>query len=199
MARARNHVFLNIPYDDRFRDLYVAYIAGLTAFGFVPRATLEIPSGERRLDRILSLIRLCRYSFHDLSRVELDENPPPTPRFNMPFELGLLLGWRAASRVKHDWFVFEEQRRRLQKSLSDLNGTDEHVHDGTPEGVLREICNVFAMDRRLTVRRLLQHFVRVEELARAIQREQMARDVFQAAVFSHLVAGSRDLASRLLR
>jgi hypothetical protein len=53
---------------------------------------VEIPGGARRLDRILRLIRSCRYSFHDLSRVELDRNPPPTPRFNMPFELGLAIG-----------------------------------------------------------------------------------------------------------
>jgi hypothetical protein len=31
----------------------------------------------------------CSYSVHDLSRVQIDRNPPATPRFNMPFELGL--------------------------------------------------------------------------------------------------------------
>jgi hypothetical protein len=67
----------------------MAYIAGITSFGLVPRATLEIPGGKRRLDRIFTLIRGCRYSFHDMSRVELDSKRPPTPRFNMPFELGL--------------------------------------------------------------------------------------------------------------
>jgi hypothetical protein len=50
-------VFLNIPYDSGFENLFLAYIAGISAFGFTPRATLEIPFGERRLDRILSLIR----------------------------------------------------------------------------------------------------------------------------------------------
>ncbi len=68
--------FLNIPYDDAFQSLYLAYIAGITAFGLVPRATLEIPGGARRLDRIFDLISSCRYSFHDLSRVELDVRRP---------------------------------------------------------------------------------------------------------------------------
>ena len=35
---------------------YLAYIAGVRAFQLVPRATLEIPGGERRLDRILGLL-----------------------------------------------------------------------------------------------------------------------------------------------
>jgi len=89
MARVvRDSAFLNVPYDGRYKDLYLAFIAGLTAFGLDPRATLEVPGGERRLDRIFELITSCQYSFHDLSRVELDRRSPPTPRFNMPFELG---------------------------------------------------------------------------------------------------------------
>lgn len=83
--------FLNIPYDEQFGDLYIPYIAALTAHGITPRATLEIPGGARRLDRIVELIGSCRYSFHDLSRVEIDPANPPTPRMNMPFELGLAI------------------------------------------------------------------------------------------------------------
>jgi hypothetical protein len=120
-------VFLNIPYDQAFQPLYLAYIAGLRAFRLEPRATLQIPGGARRL-RILELIGDCRYSFHDLSRVELNLKRPATPRFNMPFELGLAV-------------VFESRTWRAGKSLSDLSGTDVHVHDGTPAGVFRELCN----------------------------------------------------------
>ncbi len=89
LPRTRESTFLNIPYDPSFTKLYLAYIAGVSSFGLLPRATLEIPGGEPRLDRILSLIRSCAYSLHDLSRVQLDPHPPKTPRFNMPFELGL--------------------------------------------------------------------------------------------------------------
>jgi hypothetical protein len=87
----QNAVFLNIPYDQKFRSLYLAYIAGLVHLGFVPRVTLGLPGGARRLDKIFAEIQGCRYSIHDLSRVGLDRNPPSTPRFNMPFELGLSL------------------------------------------------------------------------------------------------------------
>jgi hypothetical protein len=36
----RESVFLNIPYDASFENLLLAYIAGISAFGFTPRATL---------------------------------------------------------------------------------------------------------------------------------------------------------------
>lgn len=32
-------VFLNIPYDEKFKRLFLAFIAGISAFGMVPRAT----------------------------------------------------------------------------------------------------------------------------------------------------------------
>ena len=139
--------FLNIPYDSAFGDLYLAYIAGISAFGLVPRATLEIPGGERRLDRILGLIGTCRYSFHDLSRVELDHKRPPTPRFNMPFELGLAVTLQRLQPGTRAWFVFESRNRRLEKSLSDLGGTDVYVHDGKRSGVFRALCNALIRTR----------------------------------------------------
>jgi len=139
---SRESAFLNIPYDDQFTNLYLAYISGLCSFGLTPRATLEIATGERRLDRIFHLMTSYLYSFHDLSRVQLDSVAPRTPRFNMPFELGLLLGWRnTRTSSSHTWFVFESARRRLQKSLSDLDGTDPLIHDGTVRGVFRELSN----------------------------------------------------------
>jgi hypothetical protein len=95
-------VFLNIPYDDRFRRLYLAYLAGLIHLGLKPRATIEIPGGRNRLDKILELIRSCRYSIHDLSRVQLERTLPITPRFNMPFELGLAVASSKLGTTSHD-------------------------------------------------------------------------------------------------
>lgn len=100
--RPLNTAFLNVPYDKKYEDLYLAFIAGLCGFGLTPRATVEIPGSERRLNRILSLIKDCRYSFHDLSRVELDRRSPPTPRFNMPFELGLAV---ASAKTRRLWAI----------------------------------------------------------------------------------------------
>jgi hypothetical protein len=61
-AARQKSVFLNLPYDARFRSLFLAYVAGTSTFGLIPRATLEIPGSARRLDRILALMDSCRYS-----------------------------------------------------------------------------------------------------------------------------------------
>src|SRR5260370_38754408 len=88
-AAKQKSVFLNLPYDRSFQNLFLAFIAGTSALGLIPRATLEIPGSTRRLDRILSLIQSSQYSIHDLSRGQPDRDPPAPPRFNMPLELGL--------------------------------------------------------------------------------------------------------------
>jgi hypothetical protein len=100
-------VFLNVPYDAAFENLLLAYIAAVSAYGFAPRATLEIPFGQRRLDRILTLIQESRYSIHDLSRVQVDRKAPRTPRFNMPFELGLTVALEKTAHPDHSWIVCE--------------------------------------------------------------------------------------------
>jgi hypothetical protein len=140
-------VFLNIPYDPGFQKLYLAYIAGVSAFGLVPRATLEIPTSERRLDRIIGLIDECAYSIHDLSRVQLDRKAPSTPRFNMPFELGLAVA-RNKSQGRQQWYVCESLKRRVNKSLSDLDGTEVHIHEGTLRGLFAVLGDIFVRRRR---------------------------------------------------
>jgi hypothetical protein len=189
----RDSAFLNIPYDPAYEEHFLAYIAGVAAFGLDPRATLELTSGERRLDRIFKLIADCRYSFHDLSLVELDRASPATPRFNMPFELGLVVGWRIASPSTHDWFVFESSRHRLQKSLSDLNGTDPFVYGPTPDGILREIRNALARhDIQPTAAQMQNIYDELEEYAASlIHEESAAPSLFQARPFAELAVAAR--------
>ncbi|MGH9582892.1 MAG: hypothetical protein ACRD4O_08160, partial [Bryobacteraceae bacterium] len=117
-------VFLNIPYDAAFERLYLAYIAGISAFGLAPHTALEIPDSTRRLDRIQDLLHQCRYSIHDLSRVQVSRSAPQTPRFNMPFELGLTVSWSCMNAGRHCWFVCDSEPHRILRSMSDLNGTD---------------------------------------------------------------------------
>ncbi len=193
---SRDSAFLNIPYDDQYAELYLAFIAGLCAFGLEPRATLEIASGERRLNRIFGLLTGCRYSFHDLSRVQLDRFAPRTPRFNMPFELGLLLGshlnrtTRARSRTArpHTWFVFEAKKRRLQKSLSDLDGTDPLIHDGTVKGVFRELNNALVKSKYQPdidhMRRIFRHIKTASPL---IMKSVGTQSLYGARIFKRLV------------
>jgi hypothetical protein len=195
-------VFLNIPYDKTFSNLFLAYIAGIACFGLRTRATLEIPGGERRLDRILELIQTCRFSIHDLSRVELDRTPPPTPRFNMPFELGLAV---AIAKVNPDarkdtWFVLESVNRRIQKSLSDLNGTEIYIHEGTVSGVFRELNNAFfRTQRKPTVRQMQSVFDSLKKNVPQLKRDAGTSDLFTTRMFGDLVLSAQALAAIHIR
>ena len=190
-----NAVFLNVPYDEKFRTLYLAYIVGLTQLGLEPRATLGIPGGARRLDRIIELIQGCRFSIHDLSRVELDRVAPRTPRFNMPFELGLSVAWATLYPKRHTWFVCESQNRRLDKSLSDLKGTDPNVHGGTAEGVMRELCNAFVRSRSMpSIPEMMDSFRVVDRQAESIRKNAGADSLFEARVFKDLCFAARTAA-----
>jgi hypothetical protein len=185
--------FLNIPYDARYSRLYLAFIAGLSAYGLAPRATVEIPGGQGRLDRILELIQECRYSFHDLSRVEVNLARPRTPRFNMPFELGLAVASQKLVWKDQMWFVFESRRRRLSKSLSDLNGTDPYIHGGTARGVFRELTNALVrIQHQPSVEEMSEIYRELRKVAPRILREAGADSLFGARVFRNLaVVGAR--------
>jgi len=190
-GRERYSVFLNIPYDDGFKKLYLAYIAGISAFGLVPRATLEIPTSKRRLDRIIGLIDQCTYSIHDLSRVQLDRNAPSTPRFNMPFELGLAVALDK-SRGHERWYVCESLRRRVNKSLSDLDGTEVHIHGGNVRGVFAALGDMFIRrPRQPSLRQMYEVYRALSRSLPTIMHDAGTRDPYRARVFRDLVLAAR--------
>jgi hypothetical protein len=190
----QQRVFLNIPYDERFERIYLAYITALSAMGFLPRATLGI-GGNRRLDRIATLIESCSYSIHDLSRVQLDRNAPRTPRFNMPFELGLAVAWARANR-HHKWLVFESVKRRLAKSMSDLDGTDPYIHEGTVRGVMREVCNAFVSPNQPTVPQMMRMYRDLRRGVPKILHNAGTTSLFTARTFSDLCLAAAGLRSK---
>ena len=176
-------VFLNIPYDKEFEKLYLAYIVVIYQSDLVPFITSGIPGGERRLDRVVSLIQRCRYSIHDLSRVELSAALPATPRFNMPLELGMTITWAKLNPKRHSWFLWESESRRLQKSMSDLDGTDPYIHSGTVAGVLSELRNAFVSTSAPTTQAMMAAFRLVESEVETILTDAGTRNLYAASVF----------------
>jgi hypothetical protein len=192
-------VFLNIPYDNKFKNLYLAYIVGVSALGLVPYATLGIP-GDRRLDRIFSLIKSCKYSIHDLSRVEIDAAPPRTPRFNMPLELGLAIAWNRIGSPSHSWFVFESHLRRAEKSCSDISGTDVYIHDAEVRGVFRQLRNALVRpSSQPTVPQMMAIYHELKRVVRRILRNAGTDDVYEAQVFSEIRLAAQQVAARLIK
>ena len=134
-------VFVNLPYSPEYEDRFLAIVGTLALFAVVPTAAIVAPTGTTRLDRIINLLSVCPASIHDLSWMDLDAVAPPTPRFNMPFELGIAV---AVSRFHdHECIVLDTVERRLDKALSDLRGIDPFIYDGTPEAMFRALSNVF--------------------------------------------------------
>jgi len=190
----QNGVFLNIPYDEEFSSLYIAYIVGLCHLDLVPHLASEIPGGERRLNRIFKLIQSCRYSIHDLSRVEISVSPTAVPRFNMPLELGITISWANLHPSRHTWFVWESESYRLQRSASDLNGTDPYIHNGTPEGILRELCNAFGRGFAPSVPKMLENYRFVNHFLNEILFKHGTRNPYDRSVFMELCWISKVLA-----
>ncbi|MGH9460390.1 MAG: hypothetical protein ACRD1X_04180 [Vicinamibacteria bacterium] len=115
----------------------------------------------------------------------------------MPFELGFAGALEKMQRPRHDWLVFETRSHRVWKSLSDLAGTDEYVHGGTPRGVLRALTNALVRRRHQpTVAELEEDYRDVSEYASELKGRLRTATIFQARPFRELVAVAQRSASR---
>ena len=130
---------MNCPFDEDYRLCFEAIVFTIEMAHYAVRCALEEhDAGDIRLDRLCRMIAKCDRSIHDLSRVELNENA--LPRFNMPFELGLMIGAKrfgnARQRIKSAVIMVREPYR-LPVYLSDLGGNDPAAHHGNPSAVVR--------------------------------------------------------------
>ncbi|MEA2162412.1 MAG: hypothetical protein QOK37_539 [Thermoanaerobaculia bacterium] len=129
------NVFINCPFDDAYTPIFEAIVITIQACGFRAMcARSRLNSGEVRIHKIIDMIADCRYSIHDLSRTELDQTNA-LPRFNMPLELGIDVGCRAYGRdqKRKTFLVFDRDRFRFQKYVSDIAGQDIANHGDDPE------------------------------------------------------------------
>lgn len=130
---SESDVFVNCPFDDGYRILFNATVFTIIRSGFRARCALETDNAaDNRFEKICKIIDECRYGVHDISRTEIDGNPP-LPRFNMPLELGLFLGARRFGGLGHrakSCIIFDREPYRYQRYISDLAGQDIHSHDG---------------------------------------------------------------------
>ena len=106
----------------------------------------------------------------------------------MPFELGLAVMAAMEHPAQHTWCVFESNARRIQKSLSDLGGTDVYVHDGTIDGLFRELCNALVgATRQPTVHQMMYVYRALEESCPGIMAKAGTSSPFGARVFADMV------------
>jgi hypothetical protein len=176
-------VFLNIPYDGPFENLYLAYIVGLTQLGLRINATLAVPN-QGRLETIIDLIEQSNFSIHDLSRIELSKG---IPRFNMPVELGLALYRSKVTHGLHRVYIFESKRYRAQRSTSDVNGIDPQIHGGTPKGIMSGLRNIFRQPGDVTtVPEMLASYRAVKRKLPELRRNAGGQSLFEASLFKDI-------------
>lgn len=194
------NVFVNCPFDEEYRPLLRALLFATVDSGFTPRIALEDPdSGEARIERIKKLIRACRLSIHDISRME-PLRKGDLPRFNMPFELGLDLGAKAfgaSPLTDKRCLILERDQYRFQKVLSDISGNDIRAHDGQPEEVLKQVrnwLNSISKNRNLPGPELMwQRFNNfLGDLQRALMKQGFSKEDIDAIEVSEFLEQIKD-------
>ncbi len=137
-------VFINCPLDQDYEPILQAILFCVVYLGLSPRLSTErIDSGENRLEKIRELIESSKFSIHDLSRCQAEEEGEFF-RLNMPFELGIDYGCRqyfGYGRESKKFLILEEERYRFQKAISDLSGCDIEAHEGDFEVAVRKVRN----------------------------------------------------------
>jgi hypothetical protein len=137
-------VFINCPFDARYQNFFRAIVFVVIRSGFRPRCSLETDdSSENRYLKICKIIKECRYGIHDISRTELD-SLSGLPRFNMPLELGVFLGAKyfgGMPQKSKRCIVFDKDKYRFQRYISDISGQDIHSHKGELKRLFEELAS----------------------------------------------------------
>ena len=146
-------VFINCPFDDEYVPLFRAIMFTVQACGYEARCALESQDGgEVRMAKIFRLIKECQFGIHDVSRTDLDAINQ-LPRFNMPLELGIFLGaahFGNPAQSRKRTLIFDSERFRFQKFISDIAGQDIKAHGTDPLRVIhavRDWLNSFSGDQ----------------------------------------------------
>jgi len=143
MAGGNRDVFVNCPFDQKFKPLFHAIAFTVIRSGFRVRCALEADdAAQNRFDKVCAIVRECQYGVHDISRTEVSGRPR-LPRFNMPLELGVFLGATQYGGREHKakrCIIFDRAPYRFQSYISDIAGQDIHSHDCDEATLIRELA-----------------------------------------------------------
>jgi len=136
-------VFINCPFDETYSPIFHAICFAVHDAGFRARCALEkSDTSSPRIEKIQNLISECKYSIHDLSRVESGSENDPLPRFNMPFECGLFFGAQLfgnKTNQQKQFLVLDSKPHRYQVTMSDIAGQDIGCHSNSPLSAIAKV------------------------------------------------------------
>lgn len=189
-----NNVFLNLPLSAGYRPLFDAHVFTVINCGYLPRTTLEdVKLGTLRINRIFALISSSKYAIHDITPIT--DKRSKLPGYNIPFELGMFLAIQrseTSTKDRRHSLIFERERYRYQKILSDIAGYDIRSHNDDPKEVIRILRDWFY---RITDRKdipsatsIIKHFkIFKEYLAKICKELRVTEDKITFNEYSHLV------------
>ena len=148
MSSWDTNVFINCPFDKEYTKLLKPLLFTIIYCGLNPRIALErADAGELRLAKIAEIISECRYSIHDLSRIQA-QNAGDYFRLNMPFELGVDWGYRQYKDKTKKFLILESTAFNAKKAISDLAGVDFEAHGDIPEELVVIVRNWLAANTK---------------------------------------------------
>jgi hypothetical protein len=125
-------VFINVPFDDAYRPLFRAIAFAIHYCGFVAGCAMENDNAlDVRVDKLYEMIGASKYSVHDILRLR--------SRFNMPLELGIVLGAKvfgSGRQREKRALILDTSRYRYQRFCSDIAGQDIRAHGNTVKGII---------------------------------------------------------------
>lgn len=185
-------VFLNVPYDERYEDIFLGLLAALIAIGRVPKLALEVQDGKDQAERIFALLSACRISFHDLSQQEHG------PRHNMPFELGMAWTIDKFKPRSHDFYIIDKEGTNLPKTLSDLSGYPVEAHNGTGEGSIRTVLEHLANSKgEVAFEDVKPLYQRLKQAVAPLKARHNAPTLFGKRIFKELIIAATEMAKEL--
>lgn len=137
----KDNVFINCPFDNEYFNLLKPLLFTILYLDLNPLISETSDSGEIRLTKIQNMMAKSKYSIHDLSRIESDNE---LPRFNMPFECGIDFGIKfSIPKLNKKVLILEKEKYRYQKVMSDISGNDIYTHNDNPELIIKSIRDWF--------------------------------------------------------
>jgi hypothetical protein len=146
MSFERN-VFINCPFDDSYKELLWPLLFTIVYIDLEPILSQTVSSGNIRVEEIKKQIKNSRYSIHDISRCK-PLATGDTPRFNMPFEMGLDIGCQTYGHGKlknKKCLILETEKYYYQKVISDIGGQDIKNHNDDAKQIIAKVREWFVV------------------------------------------------------
>jgi hypothetical protein len=140
-----SNVFINCPFDNDYFPLLKSILFTLIYIDLNPKISETSDSGQVRIETIKNLMKISRFSIHDLSRMEVSKRTG-LPRFNMPFECGIDFGLKFSNEQKYSekkFLILDSEKYRYQNVISDIAGNDIRSHSNDQEKIIKAVRDWF--------------------------------------------------------